>query len=93
VLGRIVLPLAAPGIVVGAMLSFVLAAGALAESKLLGGQAVMVIAEEVETAFTYGQNWPLGSALSTLFIALTTVVVFFALGRFDLEKLLGKKSS
>ena len=46
------------------IITFVLSAGALIESKLLGGQAVIVIADEVETAFTVGQNWPLGSALA-----------------------------
>jgi spermidine/putrescine transport system permease protein len=45
VLWEIDLPLAAPGIVVGSLLTFVLATGAIAESKLLGGQAVIVIAE------------------------------------------------
>ena len=53
------LPLAAPGIVVGCLLSFVLAAGAVAESKILGGQAVISIADDIETAFTFGQDWPL----------------------------------
>ncbi|MDE0112495.1 MAG: ABC transporter permease subunit, partial [Albidovulum sp.] len=57
VLIEIDLPLAAPGIAVGSLLSFVLAAGALAESKLLGGQAVIVIADEIDTAFTYSQIW------------------------------------
>lgn len=59
VLTQIEIPLAAPGIVVGSLLSFVLAAGALAESKILGGQVVIAIADDVETAFTFGQNWPL----------------------------------
>ena len=49
ILREIDIPLAAPGIVVGSLLSFVLAAGALAESKLLGGQVVIVMADEVES--------------------------------------------
>ena len=70
VLWQIEVPLAAPGIVVGSLLSFVLAAGALAESKILGGQAVIAMADDIETAFTYGQNWPLGSALSIILILI-----------------------
>lgn len=85
------LPLAAPGIVVGSMLSFVLAAGALAESKLLGGQAVIVIADEVETAFTYGQNWPLGSALSMVLIAIVGFLAIFAVSKVDLDTIMGRK--
>ena len=77
VLWQIEVPLAAPGIVVGSLLSFVLAAGALAESKILGGQAVIAMADDIETAFTYGQNWPLGSALS---IILIFIIFIFRLG-------------
>lgn len=89
---KIDLPLSMPGVLIGSLLVFVLSIGAISEAKILGGQKVVTIASDIESEFTYAQNWPLGSALSTLFIALTTVVVFFALGRFDLEKLLGKKS-
>lgn len=89
---KIDLPLSMPGVMIGSLLVFVLSAGAIAEAKILGGQKVVTIAADIESEFTYAQNWPLGSALSTLFIALTTVVVFVALGRFDLEKLLGRKS-
>lgn len=87
---KIDVPLSMPGIIIGSLLTFVLALGALAEAKVLGGQKIVSIAAEIETEFTYGQNWPLGSALSTLLIALTTVLVFFALSRLDLEKLLGR---
>lgn len=85
------LPLAAPGIVVGSLLSFALAAGALAESKLLGGQTVIVIADEVETAFTYGQNWPLGSALSMVLIVIIGGLAIFGISRADLDTIMGKK--
>ncbi len=88
---KVDLPLSMPGVLIGSLLVFVLSAGAVAEAKILGGKKVVTIADDIASAFTYAQNWPLGSALSTLFIGLTTVVVFFALGRFDLEKLLGKK--
>ncbi|NQW99024.1 ABC transporter permease [bacterium] len=90
---KIDLPLSMPGVLIGSLLVFVLSCGAISEAKILGGQKVVTIASDIESEFTYAQNWPLGSALSTLFIALTTIIVFFALGRFDLEKLLGKKSS
>lgn len=89
---KIDLPLSMPGVIIGSLLVFVLSVGAITEAKILGGQKVVTIAADIESEFTYAQNWPLGSALSTLFIALTTLVVFFALGRFDLEKFLGRKS-
>ena len=91
VLLRIELPLAAPGIMVGSLLSFVLGAGALAETKLLGGQAVIVIADDIETAFTYGQNWPLGSALSMILIAIIGGMAIFGIGLIDLDRIMGRK--
>ncbi len=84
------LPLAAPGIVVGSLLTFVLAAGAVAESKLLGGQAVIVISDDVESAFTYGQNWPLGSALAMVLILVISVLIVLTLMRVDLDSVMGK---
>ncbi|WP_026379788.1 ABC transporter permease [Afifella pfennigii] len=91
VLWEIELPLAAPGIVVGCLLSFVLATGALAESKLLGGQSVIVIADEIETAFTYGQNWPLGSALSMVLILIIGALAIVAVTRIDLDTIMGRR--
>ncbi len=91
VLTQIEIPLAAPGIVVGSLLSFVLAAGALAESKILGGQAVIAIADDVETAFTFGQNWPLGSALSMILIVIVGGLALFAVSRVDLDSIMGRK--
>ena len=91
VLTRIELPLAAPGIMVGFLLTFVLGAGAIAETKLLGGQAVIVIANDIETAFTYGQNWPLGSALSMILIVIIGAMAIFGIGLIDLDRIMGGK--
>ena len=91
VLWQIEVPLAAPGIVVGSLLSFVLAAGALAESKILGGQAVIAMADDIETAFTYGQNWPLGSALSIILILIIGCLAIFGVGKVDLDSIMGSK--
>lgn len=91
ILCQIDLPLAAPGIMVGALLSFVLAAGALAESKILGGQAVIVIADDIETAFTFGQNWPLGAALSVILIVIIGGVAIFGVNQINLDEIMGRK--
>jgi len=88
---QIDVPLAAPGIVVGCLLSFVLAAGAVAESKILGGQAVITIADDIETAFTFGQDWPLGSALSVILIAIIGALALFGISRVDLDQIMGRK--
>lgn len=84
-------PLSMPGIVIGSVLVFVLSLGAIAEAKILGGQKIVTIAAEIETAFTFGQNWPLGSALATMLIGITMVLVFSLLRKIDLEKFIGRK--
>lgn len=87
---EIELPLAMPGILIGGLLTFILSLGSLAESKILGGQAVIMIADEIETAFTFGQNWPLGAALSVLLILFSGTLVLTLLNWIDLDKILGR---
>ncbi|HEY7750368.1 MAG TPA: ABC transporter permease [Aestuariivirgaceae bacterium] len=85
------LPLSMPGILIGSLLTFVLAAGAIAEAKVLGGQKIIPITHDIEIAFTYAQNWPLGSALAVLLMAVVGALVLFALRRFDLDLFLGRR--
>ena len=89
---EIELPLAMPGILIGCLLTFILSLGSLAESKILGGQAVIMIADEIETAFTFGQNWPLGSALSVILIAFSGTLVIALLRWLDLDRILGRRT-
>jgi spermidine/putrescine transport system permease protein len=85
------LPLSMPGIIIGVLLSFVLAVGAIAEAKVLGGQQVIPITHDIEIAFTYAQNWPLGAALSCLLMIVVGALVLLVLRRFDLDAILGKR--
>jgi spermidine/putrescine transport system permease protein len=85
------LPLSMPGVVIGFLLSFVLAVGAIAEAKVLGGQRIIPIAHDIEIAFTYAQNWPLGAALAVLLMLVVGVLVMLALRRFDLDRFLGRR--
>lgn len=85
------LPLAMPGMIIGCLLTFVLSVGAIAESKVLGGQSVIVITHDIEIAFTYSQNWPLGAALSVLLMIVVGALVLPVLRRFDLDRVLGRR--
>ncbi len=85
------LPLSMPGIVIGFLLTFVLAVGAIAEAKVLGGQKIIPITHDIEIAFTYAQNWPLGAALSVLLMLVVGVLVLLVLRRFDLDTVLGRR--
>lgn len=88
---RIELPLAMPGILIGTLLTFVLAAGAVAEAKILGGQSVIPITQDIEVAFTYAQNWPMGSALALILVAIVSGLALAAMSRVDLDRILGKR--
>lgn len=88
---EIELPLAMPGILIGMLLTFVLGIGATAEAKILGGQSVIVISHDIEIAFTYSQNWPLGSALSVVVTIFIAALTLFALARLDLDRMLGRR--
>ncbi len=85
------LPLSMPGIVIGVLLSFVLAVGAIAEAKILGGQQVIPVTHDIEIAFTYSQNWPLGAALAVLLMLVVGALVLLVLRRFDLDIILGRR--
>jgi spermidine/putrescine transport system permease protein len=85
------LPLSMPGILIGCLLTFVLAVGAIAEAKILGGQRIIPITHDIEIAFTYSQNWPLGAALAVLLMVLVGVLVISVLRRFDLDQILGRR--
>lgn len=85
------LPLSMPGILIGSLLTFVLAVGAIAEAKVLGGQKIIPITHDIEIAFTYAQNWPLGSALAVLLMAVVGGLVLLVLRRFNLDVFLGRR--
>lgn len=85
------LPLAMPGIVIGSLLCFVISLGAFSEAKFLGKGVIVTIAQDIESAFTFGQNWPRGSALSVLLIVLAGSAVFLAMRRINLERMLAKR--
>ena len=88
---EIEVPLAMPGILIGSLLVFVLALGSLAESKILGGQAVIMIADDIESAFTFAQNWPKGAMLSLLLISSSGCLIFFLFKRIDLDRIIGRR--
>lgn len=81
------LPLAAPGLMIGALLTFVLSLGANAEAAILGGRAVTVITAAIEQRFNYAQDWPMGAALTVVVIAVTALIVLPVLARLDLNRL------
>lgn len=91
VLREIDVPMAMPGILIGALMCFILTAGALTEAKIMGGQAIVTIAMDIQKEFGFAQNWPKGSALCVLMILLAGGLAIAALKRIDLDMIFGRK--
>lgn len=72
---KIVLPLAAPGLVAGSVLIFVPVIGSFMEPRILGGRVGVTLGTVIEDQFVQAFNWPLGAALS--FVMLAAVLLLF----------------
>lgn len=86
VLTRIVLPLAMPGILAGAILVFVPCLGAYVSPELLGGGKSLMIGNLVQAQFGASRNWPFGAALALVLVAvllLTLLLLRFVKRRLE----------
>ena len=79
ILRRLILPLAMPGLLAGAVLIFVPVVGSFMEPRILGGRVGTYYGTVIEDQFVAVFNWPLGAALS--FILLAVVLVILAAAR------------
>jgi spermidine/putrescine transport system permease protein len=71
----IVVPLAAPGIASGVLITFIPALGAYLTPDLLGGADSQMIANVIERQFKRANDWPFGAALSFLLMYLTFIAI------------------
>jgi len=74
-LRHIVFPLAAPGIFAGCILVFIPAIGAFIAPELLGGGKNLMLGSLVQLQFSSGRNWPFGSALAVIILAIVMIVL------------------
>jgi spermidine/putrescine transport system permease protein len=72
---EVTLPLSLPGLGAGSLLCFVLAAGTYITPVVLGGPRDAMFANLVFEAIVTQLNWPLGSALSLVLLALLGALV------------------
>ena len=73
---RVLLPLALPGLVAGAMFCFILTMNAYATPVLLGGPEFVMMGPLVYVQFAAKSNWPFGAAVS--FVLMTATLVLTA---------------
>ena len=72
---RIILPLSLPGLFAGMILIFVPSIGSFMEPRILGGPNAIMLGPIIENQFTAVFNWPLGSALSFIMLAIVILIV------------------
>ncbi len=73
---RVLLPLTIPGIATGFVFVFVLSIGNFVTPALLGGKRVQMIGTLVYDQFLSARDWPFGSALAAVLIAVMLVLLF-----------------
>ena len=74
---RITLPLAGPGIVAGSLLVFIPMLGEYLNPVILGGDKTVYVGNLIGQQFLDSRDWPFGSAMAMVVIAVMTVVVLF----------------
>lgn len=79
ILRRIVIPHAAPGIVAGCIVVFMLTLGNYLTPTLLGGKDSLWFTEQIYTQFITRFNWEQGAAFGFLLLALSTLIVWAGL--------------
>lgn len=77
----VLVPLSRPGIIAGAVLVFIPCLGAYLTPDLLGGGRTVLVGNLVQNQFTNARDWPFGSAVSILLMALVTLLLWIFLRR------------
>jgi spermidine/putrescine transport system permease protein len=75
VLFRVVIPMIKLGIFAGIAVVFIPALGAYVQPSLLGGNKTMLIGSLINDQFGVSRNWPVGSALAVLLLAMTGLIL------------------
>ena len=79
ILRQIILPHAAPGIVAGCIVVFMLTLGNYLTPTLLGGKNSLWFTEQIYTQFITRFNWEQGAAFGFLLLVLSTGIVWLGL--------------
>jgi spermidine/putrescine transport system permease protein len=79
ILRQIVIPHAAPGIVAGCIVVFMLTVGNYLTPTLLGGKNSLWFTEQIYTQFITRFNWEQGAAFGFLLLGLSTAIVWAGL--------------
>ena len=85
---RITLPLSLPGVFAAFFMVFIPTVGEYVTPLLVGGSSGSLYGNIIQDFFTKAANWPLGSALSMIMLALTFLLLLVATRLVNLREVL-----
>jgi spermidine/putrescine transport system permease protein len=88
---RVTLPLTAPGIVAGSLLTFIPAFGDYVNAQLLGSPNQYMIGNRIQTLYLNDRNYPEAAALSFLMMAAVLIVVLVYIRAAGTEAFMGEE--
>lgn len=74
-LRRVILPLATPGLMAGAILVFVPCLGTVLEPMLLGGGKQLMMGTLIQSQFAGARNWPFGASVAMVLLSMAILVL------------------
>jgi spermidine/putrescine transport system permease protein len=83
---RVMFPLTLPGIIAGSILVFVPTLGAFVTPDLLGGAKQTMMGNLIQNQYLKVRNWPFGSALSLILLAIVLIMLFVRIRYGDAEE-------
>lgn len=76
-ISRVLIPLTLPGIVAGSIIVFIPSLGAYVTPDLMGGAKVSLIGNLLQQQFMTVRDWPFGSAIGFIVMAIMLVAIIF----------------
>jgi spermidine/putrescine transport system permease protein len=89
---RVTLPLSAPGIVAGTLLTFIPAAGDYVNAQFLGGAGNRMIGNVIQSLYLSQSDYPSAAALSFVLMALIMIAVVVYIRFAGSEALMGEEA-
>src|SRR5919197_190045 len=89
---KVTLPLSAPGVVAGTLLTFIPAAGDYVNAFFLGGTNNKMIGNTIQGLFLVTRDYPAAAALSFVLMAVIMVIVFVYIRFAGSESLMGEEA-
>jgi spermidine/putrescine transport system permease protein len=89
---RVTLPISAPGIVAGTLLTFIPAVGDYINADFLGSQNQAMIGNVIQSQFLVVRNYPSAAALSFVLMAVIFIVVVIYIRFAGSEALMGEEA-